>query len=183
MLDTSKIEGYAEMSAEDKVAALEAYEISYEGYVKKDVFDKASSDAAKWKKKFKDTQDAETQAKEAEAEKLSTLQLKYDELFNKYTLGENEKEFLSLGYEASLAKEAAEAMSANDTAKLFKIQKKHIDAVQKAARKEALQSTPAPAPGDSSVSITKADLRKMTMQERAQFSIEHPEEYRALYGD
>ena len=56
-IDTSKIEGYADMTAEEKVKALEAYTIAdpdYSGYVKKDVFDKTASDLAKAKKDLKD---------------------------------------------------------------------------------------------------------------------------------
>lgn len=48
-IDTSKIEGFADMTAEQKLAALESYDIpepDYSGYVKKDVYDKAASEAA-----------------------------------------------------------------------------------------------------------------------------------------
>ena len=53
-IDVTKIEGYSEMSAEEKLAALESYTIpdpDYTGYVKKDAFDKAASEAAEWKRK------------------------------------------------------------------------------------------------------------------------------------
>ena len=48
-IDISKIDGYADMTPEQKIAALEAYETEdpdYSGYVKKDVFDKTASELA-----------------------------------------------------------------------------------------------------------------------------------------
>ena len=54
-LDLSKIEGYENMSVEDKLKALESYEIEedYTGYVKKDLFDKTASDLAEKKRELK----------------------------------------------------------------------------------------------------------------------------------
>ena len=45
-IDTSKIEGYENMTAEEKVKAFESFNIpdpDYSGYVKKEVFDKKAS--------------------------------------------------------------------------------------------------------------------------------------------
>ena len=56
-IDVTQIEGYAEMSAEDKLKALEGFDIpdpDYSGYVKKDVFDKTASELAGVKKQLKD---------------------------------------------------------------------------------------------------------------------------------
>ena len=52
-IDTSKIEGYADMSAEDKLKALEAFE--YEDNAaelerQKNALSKANSEAAEWKR-------------------------------------------------------------------------------------------------------------------------------------
>ena len=53
-IDTSKIEGYANMTAEQKLAALEAYDHpdpDYTGYVKKDALDRATSEyECRWPK-------------------------------------------------------------------------------------------------------------------------------------
>jgi len=54
-IDITKIEGYEEMSAEEKLAALEGFEIpelDYTGFVKKELFDKASSEIANYKKQL-----------------------------------------------------------------------------------------------------------------------------------
>ena len=53
-IDVSTIEGFANMTAEQKAEALANYEFpdpDYTGYVKKDVFDKTASELASWKKK------------------------------------------------------------------------------------------------------------------------------------
>lgn len=53
-IDVSKIEGYAEMTAEQKLAVLESYEYNdYSGEVEryKNAASKANSEAAEWKKK------------------------------------------------------------------------------------------------------------------------------------
>lgn len=53
-IDTSKITGYAEMSAEDKLKALEAFEYednAAELEKQKAAVSKANSEAAEWKRK------------------------------------------------------------------------------------------------------------------------------------
>ena len=55
-IDVSKIEGYAEMSTEDKLKALEAFDIpdpTYSGYVDKKLFDKTASELAEKKKELR----------------------------------------------------------------------------------------------------------------------------------
>ena len=52
-IDISTIESYEEMSTEEKPAALEGYELpdpDYSGFVKKELFDKASSEITSYKK-------------------------------------------------------------------------------------------------------------------------------------
>lgn len=52
-IDVSTIEGFANMTAEQKVEALANYDFpdpDYTGYVKKDVFDKTASELASWKR-------------------------------------------------------------------------------------------------------------------------------------
>ena len=68
-IDTSKIQGYADMTAEEKLAALEAYEVDTTGYVKKDLLDKAASVAAAFMKQLREklTADEQAQAEREEA--------------------------------------------------------------------------------------------------------------------
>ena len=51
-IDLTKIEGYENMTAEEKIAALEGFDVQqdYTGYVRKDLLDKANSEAADYKR-------------------------------------------------------------------------------------------------------------------------------------
>ena len=55
-IDVTQIDGYETMTAEEKLAALENFDMpdpDYSGYVRKDIYDKATSDLAKLKKESK----------------------------------------------------------------------------------------------------------------------------------
>ena len=72
-IDVSKIEGYSEMSAEDKLKALEAYEFetpapkeSEETTRLKAALSKANSESAEWKRQLREKQ---TESERAEAER------------------------------------------------------------------------------------------------------------------
>ena len=94
-VDVSKIEGYAEMSAEEKLKALEEYEFeapdnSNEVKNLKESLSRANSQAAEWKRQFREKQ-TETERAEAEraereketAEKLAAYERKF--LVSDYT--------------------------------------------------------------------------------------------------
>lgn len=184
-IDVSKIEGYAEMSAEDKLKALEAYDVpdpDYSGYVKKDVFDKTASELAGMKKEMREKMSAEEAAKLKDAEEKQTLQENYDKLLHKVMVSENKSKLLSLGYDEKLADETAEAMAAGDLEKVFANQKKHLDSFEKKVRAEALKDTPKPTGDGDGKTMTLENFRKMNSEERYKYSVEHPEEYKELYG-
>ena len=54
-IDLTKIEGYENMTAEEKIAALEGFDVQqdYTGYVRKDLLDKANSEAADYKRQLR----------------------------------------------------------------------------------------------------------------------------------
>lgn len=76
-IDVSKIEGYAEMSAEDKLKALEAFDIpdpDYSGYVDKKLFDKTASELAEKKKELRNKLSEDEAAKLKEKEERDELE-------------------------------------------------------------------------------------------------------------
>jgi hypothetical protein len=87
-----------------------------------------------------------------------------------------------MGYEEDLANNAAAAMVDGDTEKLFSYQQKHQEALEKKIRAEALKGTPKPVPDKADGAMTLDNLRKMSAQERLEFSQKNPEEYKTLYG-
>ena len=76
-IDTSKITGYAEMSAEDKLKALEAFE--YEDNVaelekQKAAVSKANSEAAEWKRKHNALLGEDEKKKQEQEEKFANME-------------------------------------------------------------------------------------------------------------
>lgn len=184
-IDVTQIEGYAEMSAEDKLKALEGFDIpdpDYSSYVKKDVFDKTASELAGVKKQLKDKMTDDEAAKQKEQEEREELQSKYDKLLRESEISKHKAKLLGLGYDEKLADETAEAMADGDMEKVFANQKKHLDSVEKRVRADALKDTPKPTPDGDSKTMTLEKFRKLSPAERAAFFEEHPEEYKELYG-
>ena len=186
-VDITKIEGYEGMTPEEKIKALEAYEIEdvqpdYSGYVKKDVFDKTASELAGVKKRLKEKMTDDEAAKQKEQEEREELQSKYEKLLHDSEVSKNKAKLLALGYEEKLADDTAEAMVTGDLEKVMANQKKHLEAVEKKVRAEALKDTPKPTGDGDSKTMTLEKLRGMTPSERYTYSQEHPEEYKELYG-
>ena len=149
-IDTAKIEGYAEMSAEDKLKALEEFE--FEAPAPKDSSDevnklktalsKANSDAAEWKRQFREKQ---TEAERAEAERAEREKAVEDELRTlrrDKTVSGYQAQCLALGYTNELALRAAEAMADNDAAAIMACQQEFLDAKQKELEAAALNKQP-----------------------------------------
>jgi len=162
-IDTSKIQGYASMTPEQKLAALEALELdepSYEGYVKKDLYDKTASELSKVKKDYNAKLTADELKAKEDAEKQEKLQSDYDALLKKVTISENKARFLSLGYDEKLAEETAIALAENDFAKVFANQDKHQKALDKKIREEVLNDTPKPT-GGTGKKLTVEEIMKI----------------------
>ena len=172
-IDTSKIEGYAEMTAEEKVEALEKYSFAdpdYSGYVKKDTFDKTASELAQAKKDLKARMSEEEIAKaehEAEMKKYKDLA---ESLQREKNIADNKAKFISLGYDDSLASETAEALEKGDFATVFKNQQTVIENVKKIAKGEAMASTTSPVgkANEGEKTITKEQFKAMDINARTE---------------
>ena len=172
-IDTAKIEGYAEMSAEDKLKALEEFE--FEAPAPKDSSDevnklktalsKANSDAAEWKRQFREKQ---TEAERAEAERTEREKAVEDELRTlrrDKTVSGYQAQCLALGYTQELALRAAEAMADNDAAAIMACQQEFLDAKQKELEAAALNKQPTLTTG-SPPTAQGADLEALNKQRR-----------------
>lgn len=149
-IDISTIEGYSEMTAEEKLAALEAMELpepDFTGWVKKDALDKVASEAASYKKQLREKMTAEEEKAEREAEERAALQQRVQELEREKTIHEYVTSYLAMGYEESLAKTTAEALVAGDMETVFENQRSFAQAREKALRAEILKTTPRPMGG------------------------------------
>lgn len=179
-----QIENYDQMSPEEKVAALEAYEPDMTGYVSKAVFDKKASEAAELSKQLKSRM-TEDEAKAAkEAEERATLLARVEQLEHEKSVSVYTAAYAAMGYDEKLAKATAEAMAKGDTETVFKNQKLHLETREKALRTELLKQTPNPAAGAGDPGVkTKEEFKKMTLVEKQQFAKENPEIYASFYKE
>lgn len=182
-IDISKIEGYANMTAEEKLAALEAYDVDMSGFVKKELMDKAASEAAAYKKQLREKLSADEQAKAEQDEAFKTMQAELETLRTEKTIDANTKKWMSLGYDEKLATETAKAMVSGDTEKVFANHAKFIAEKEKNLRAQLLKDTPTPPSGEGSKGMTKEDFRKLSLDEKATFAKEQPERYKEFYKE
>ena len=180
-------EAYSDgMTVEDIEKALAEIELpadmSSEVERLKNALSKSNSEAADYKRQLKDKMSDEERKAKEDADKWSEMEEKYNALVKKDAISTNKARLLALGYDETLATETAEAMFDGNMDIVFANQKKHIEAVEKKARSEKMKDTPKPEGGSSSNTMTKEKLRGMTAQERYTFSVEHPEEYKQIYG-
>lgn len=176
------IENYGNMTPEEKIAALEAYDPEKEGFVSKATFDKASSEAASYKKQLREKQSDEEAKAAKEAEERAALLARLEELEHEKAVNTYVNSYLAMGYDEKTAKSSAEALAKGDMATVFANQKAHTENREKALRAELLKETPPPAGGTPDNGMTLEKFRKMSPQERHEFSVNNPEEYKTLYG-
>ena len=145
-IDFSKIEGFAGMSAEEKLKALEELDIDA---VPKAQFDKAASEAAGYKKQLREKQSEEEKAEADRNAKYTEMESKYNELLKSSTISGYKAKFVAQGYDEKLAEDTAQAMYDNDTAKVFANQQKFLDEYSKKLKSDALHDMTPPAGGNS----------------------------------
>ena len=183
-IDVTKIEGYENMTPEQQVAALLAFEYDdgaseIERY--KNAATKANSEAAEWKKKHNALLSDDEKNKQASEERMAQMQEELDKLRRKELVGGFVAQLVSQGYEAKLAQETAEAMADGDMAKVIANQTKFLATHDNALKAEILKGTPTPPAGGQNETMTLEKLRAMSAQERYEYSTKNPEEYKKLY--
>lgn len=152
-IDTSLIEGYADMTPEQKLAALEAFE--YENNAaelekQKNALSKANSEAAEWKRKHNALLSEEEKKKQEDADKLAQMEQELADLRKGKTISEYKAKFVAQGYDETLAEETAQALADGDSAKVFANQSKFLEEYAKKVKADALKKTPKPTPGAGS---------------------------------
>lgn len=193
-IDTSAIEGYDAMTAEEKLAALESFEYadnSEELSKYKNAVSKANSEAAEYKRQLKDAnskiQQAEEKGKEGqtEAEKqIEAMRKQLDEMKRDKSVSDYTSRLVSNGFESDAASKAAVALVDHDADSFFESLSKFVEDHDKKVRAELAQHSLAPKAGPkdsgSASGMTKKKLMGMSLMEQNRFSIEHPDEYREL---
>lgn len=189
-IDVASIAGYADMTAEEKLAALEAYE--YDDHSAeiadlgkyKDATDKATKEAAEYKKQLKALQDQQKSGNSKADDTIAELQKQVAELTRQNTIASYTAQFTALGYDAELAQATAIATADGDVATVFANQRTFLEAHDKQTKAEILKQTPKPGQGGTgkqAPAMTLEKFRKLSMQERMAFANEFPDEYQKLY--
>lgn len=161
------------VSFEEKLAQLEV-----ENRRLKTNLDKASSEAADWKKKFKSTQTESEQRAiekaELEAQKDERLKaLERENQLYKFT-----KQYMGLGYSEEMAEKCANAQIDGDQEELFKLQAKFLENKEKELRASIMKSIPSAPTGNESPQITKEEFSKMGYKEMLEFKQKYPETFK-----
>ena len=169
-IDTAKISGYAEMSVEERLAALEAFE--FEAPAPKDgdevtklkaALSKANSDAAEWKRQYRQGLDEAKRAEEERKEREEAVENELRTLRRDKTVSGYVAQCLALGYDKDLALRAAEAMADNDAAAIMACQQDFLEAKQKELEAAALNKQPSLTPGapPTAKQAEQNDINKM----------------------
>ncbi len=185
-IDTSKIEGYAEMSAEQKLAALEGFEMpdaDMSGFVRKDLLERANSEAASYKKQLREKMSQDEQAAAQAAETLKAMQDELESLRREKQVTELSKRWMGVGYGEDLATATAKAMADGNMDQVFKNMTAFLTDHDKALKAELLKSTPTPPPATDAGNGTmkREDFAKLSMLDKQKFATENPEEYASFY--
>ena len=149
-IDVSKIDGYAEMSAEDKLKALEEFDIEIpkpatdtdEVIKLKNALSNANSQAAEYKRALREKQTEQERAEAERAERDAARDAEIKELRRDKTVSGYLANCLSLGYDKDLAQRAAEAMADNDAAAIMECQREFLEAKTKELEAAALNKQP-----------------------------------------
>lgn len=155
-IDVSTIPGYETMSAEEKLAALEAYEFHSDSDAArekhyKDLITKANGEAAAYKKQLQERMSAEEKEKmEREeaarkaAEEQAEKDRKYEELLKETTIAKLAAKYTALGWTQEMAEETAKAQYEGDTDKVFANMRSFADAREKEILANAAKNQPKP---------------------------------------
>ena len=154
-IDVTKISGYADMTPEEKLSALEAYEFEVEAPAPasdnevrlKEALSRANSQAAEYKRQLREKQ---TEVEREAAERAERDKERDEELATlrrERTISKFEAQYLAAGYSPELASASAKAQADNDTETVLANQLKFIAETKKNLEAAALGKQPPLTPG------------------------------------
>lgn len=184
LLGSSYKEG---MTEEELNAALEKAGVSIPKPNKeqqfKDAFNKASAEAAKYKKEL-EAHMTDEQKKEAERQaELEKLENENKQLKRNASISSYKSKYVAMGYDEKLAQSTAEALADGDTDTVFANQAKFNKTSAEKIKADLIRDTPDPAKNGAPKVITLKDLRAMSTKDRIAYANEHPDEYKKLYEE
>ena len=172
-INVNDISGYAEMTAEEKVAALEAMEVTDTDTERKykDLISKANSEAKKYKDAMREAEDRlkghmteEERLKQEQEDRYKAIEEENLKLKRDMTISQKTAFYQSIGFDEELARETATAFVDGDFDTVEANQKKAHEAFETAlrqsVREETVRSTPHPTNNSNTNSLTKEQIMK-----------------------
>jgi hypothetical protein len=110
----------------------------------KETISRSNSEAAEWKRKYQSTLDEATRKAEEAEEKAKKDAELLAQLQKEKAIAGYRASYLAMGYDEALAEDTANALFEGNNERLFENQKKHMEAVEKKAREDALRGSGRP---------------------------------------
>lgn len=140
----------------------------------KDALDKATSEAAKYKKQVRDQMDEASRIAAETNDRLEALETENAELKKIRTIAENKANYIALGFDEALAADTAQALYDGDMNKVF-ANTKAFSALQEQKIKAAMmKGTPVPPAGDGATVMTREKFDSLSTLDQQKFIQEHP---------
>lgn len=129
--------------------------------------DKASSEAADYKRQLNARLSESERQEQERAEANEKLRSELEELRKERDLSRLMKNFTVLGYSEQMAQEAAEAQYEGDTERMFEVQRKYKAELENSIKAQFMRGTPSPQGGQLSggVPLTEAKIKSMSAAE------------------
>ena len=106
------------------------------------------------------------------------MQKRLEEVLTEKNIADFKSQFVSIGFDETLAHESAQALNSGDTVKVFDGIRKFIESHDKALAEKAMLNNPKLPGGDSTKTVTLEQFRKMGLMEMQAFHDEHPDLYK-----
>ena len=115
--------------------------------------------------------------------KMAELEEQIKALQKEKSITERKASFIGLGMTEETALKASEAFTNGDSDGFFTEMKSFMTEHDKVFKADLLKATPRPGDeGGKAPTMTLEAFRKLSPAERAQYSQDHPDEYKKLYG-
>lgn len=159
-IDTTKINGYETMTAEEKIAALEAYEVepvvdNTENAKLKALLSKANTEAAENKRKLNEKLTEQEKLEAERAEKEKAMQEELQTLRAEKRVSTYTNKLVEAGYDVATAKSMANSLPDGIGEDYFTSQKTFLENTKKQIEADSLKKQPSLTPGKP---VTKSDL-------------------------
>lgn len=143
--------------------------------------DKATGEAADYKRQLNAKMSADEQAQAEALERQRQTEEELNQLRRESALNKASKKFMALSMDEATATKAAEALYDGDTDNLFKLLENHITSVKAGEEQKFLANrTPISSGNSSAQTITQKQFDAMSYTELAQLKAENPSLYEQL---